>query len=206
MHAYIVHFIIFNIIIYHYRDNTDSRTVFTSMYVSLWRCVSYHMSTLYQLSSVYETRSAQKNHQSYLHPGDLYDQYNVAHWVMECIRETNQDQQRCGRMAQPPEHKPRSGNKGQYTLAPLLHEESDCLPLNAQFISEGKLKKIQKKPNRTMEMYILDNWERYINAEKSVSRVVGHGLEESDKPRTVPTMHHVVPILEPNRRSIECRD
>lgn len=103
-------------------------------------------------------------------------------------------------------HKTGSGNKGRYTLAPLLHEESDCLPLNAQFISEGKLKKIQKKPNRTMEMYILDNWERYINAEKSVSRVVGHGLEESDKPRTVPTMHHVVPILEPNRRSIECRD
>lgn len=65
-----------------------------------------------------------------------------------------------------------SGNKGLYTLAPLLHEESDRFPLNAQFISEGKLKKIQKKQTRTMQRSIFDNWGKYINPEMSVSRLL----------------------------------
>ena len=65
IHVYIAHLIIFNIIIDHYRYNTDSTTVITSMYISLWLCASYHMSTFYQLSSIYKTRSTQRNRLSY---------------------------------------------------------------------------------------------------------------------------------------------
>jgi hypothetical protein len=35
-----------------------------------------------------------------------------------------------------------SGNKGLYTIAPLLIEEANLLPIQIQLVSEGKLKKL----------------------------------------------------------------
>ena len=38
-----------------------------------------------------------------------------------------------------------SGNKGLYSIAPLLIEEANLLPIQIQLVSEGKLKKLQRR-------------------------------------------------------------
>ena len=38
-----------------------------------------------------------------------------------------------------------SGNKGLYSITPLLLEEANLLPIQTQLVSEGKLKKLQRK-------------------------------------------------------------
>jgi hypothetical protein len=42
-----------------------------------------------------------------------------------------------------------SGNKGLYTIAPLLIEETNLLPIQIQLVFEGKLKKLQRRHVRT---------------------------------------------------------
>lgn len=53
-------------------------------------------------------RFAQVTGVEHLHHEDLDDQYSVGHWVMVCIYETNQNQQWCRGLAQPPEHQPQN--------------------------------------------------------------------------------------------------
>jgi hypothetical protein len=44
-----------------------------------------------------------------------------------------------------------SGNKGLYTIAPLLMEEANLLPIQIQLVSEGTLKKLQRRHVRTTQ-------------------------------------------------------
>ena len=52
-----------------------------------------------------------------------------------------------------------SGNKGLYTIAPLLIEEANLLPIQIQLVSEGKLKKLQRRHVRTTHRLLFNQWE-----------------------------------------------
>ena len=52
-----------------------------------------------------------------------------------------------------------SGNKGLYTIAPLLIEEANLLPIQIQLVSEGKLKKLQRRHVRTTQWLLFNQWE-----------------------------------------------
>ena len=53
-----------------------------------------------------------------------------------------------------------SGNKGLYSIAPLLLEEANQI----QLVSESKLKKLQRgKHVRTIQRLLFNQWEQYIS-------------------------------------------
>jgi hypothetical protein len=64
-----------------------------------------------------------------------------------------------------------SGNKGLYTIAPLLIEEANPLPIQIQLVSEGKLKKLQRRHVRTTQRPPLDVVVCTGRAHKNRSRV-----------------------------------
>jgi hypothetical protein len=65
-----------------------------------------------------------------------------------------------------------SGNKGLYTIAPLLIEEANLLPIQIQLVSEGKLKKLQRRHVRTTQRLLFNQWEQYV--EGSISSAVSY--------------------------------
>jgi hypothetical protein len=65
-----------------------------------------------------------------------------------------------------------SGNKGLYSISPLLLEEANLLLIQTHLVSEGKLKKLQCKHVKTTQRLLFNQWKQYI--EGSIS--VGHLL------------------------------
>jgi hypothetical protein len=65
-----------------------------------------------------------------------------------------------------------SGNKGLYTIATLLIEETNLLPIQIQLVSEGKLKKLQRRHVRTTQRLLLNQWEQYVEGSISVGRLL----------------------------------
>ena len=65
-----------------------------------------------------------------------------------------------------------SGNKGLYTIAPLLIEEANLLPIQIQLVSEGKLKKLQRRHVRTTQRLLFNQWEQYVEGSISVGRLL----------------------------------
>ena len=65
-----------------------------------------------------------------------------------------------------------SGNKGLYSIAPLLLEEANLLPIQIQLVSEGKVKKLQRKHVKTTQRLLFNQWEQYIEGSISVGRLL----------------------------------
>jgi hypothetical protein len=65
-----------------------------------------------------------------------------------------------------------SGNKGLYTIAPLLIEEANLLPIQIQLISEGKLKNLQRRHVRTTQRLLFNQWEQYVEVSTFVGRLL----------------------------------
>jgi hypothetical protein len=65
-----------------------------------------------------------------------------------------------------------SGNKGLYSIAPLLIEEANLLPIQIQLVSKGKLKKLQRRHVRKTQRLLFNQWEQYIEGSISVSRLL----------------------------------
>ena len=65
-----------------------------------------------------------------------------------------------------------SGNKGLYTIAPLLIEEANLLSIQIQLVSEGKLKKLQCRHVRTTQQLLFNQWEQYVEGSISVGRLL----------------------------------
>ena len=64
-----------------------------------------------------------------------------------------------------------SGNKGLYSIAPLLLEEANLLPIQIQLVSEGKVK-LQRKHVKTTQRLLFNQWEQYIEGSISVGRLL----------------------------------
>ena len=59
-----------------------------------------------------------------------------------------------------------------YMLVQLLHEEAELMSLHIRFVSERKLKRIQRKKYRQLQAKIFQYWEEYLNKEKSVTQLL----------------------------------
>jgi hypothetical protein len=65
-----------------------------------------------------------------------------------------------------------SGNKGLYSIAPLLLEETNLLPIQTRLVSEGKLKMLQSKHVKTTQQLLFNQWEQYTEGSISVDRLL----------------------------------
>ena len=65
-----------------------------------------------------------------------------------------------------------SGNKGLYSIAPLLIEEANLLPIQIQLVSQGKQKKLQRRHVRTTQRLLFNQWEQYVEGSISVGRLL----------------------------------
>lgn len=57
-------------------------------------------------------------------------------------------------------------------MSPLLHDEASLLPNSIQLVSEGKLKKMQRKQARTTQKATFDHWQKNVDGEISVSHLL----------------------------------
>ena len=91
----------------------------------------------------------------------LDQQCNLATNMLECVLPVCPHKQRSGRVAHSPEH------QGSCMLVALLHDESSLIPVQVRLVSDGKLKRHQKKVFVGLQKKILCLWEEYENGDHS---------------------------------------
>ena len=59
-----------------------------------------------------------------------------------------------------------------YLLVPLLHREASIVQIQMRLVSEGKLKRYQRKTYKNLQTKIFAHWDSFVSGDKSVSALL----------------------------------
>ena len=68
--------------------------------------------------------------------------------------------------------KAKKGNLPFYLLIKLLYKETKAVPMHVKLVSEGKLRRYQRKSTLKTQGQLFSLWEQYTNKQISVSRLL----------------------------------